>query len=81
MNIDYGGCKSNKIKACMNIAISSEVFMCKIFYAKSIILWYTCQQLYITAPCLWLNYTIYFTIINVHSIVLYIHQRDEYCKM
>lgn len=30
MNIDYGGCKSNKIKACMNIAISSEVFMSKI---------------------------------------------------
>lgn len=26
--------------------------MSKIFYAKSIILWYTCQQLYITAPCL-----------------------------
>lgn len=38
MNIDYGGCKFNKIKVCMNIVIFSEVFMCKIFYVKLIIL-------------------------------------------
>lgn len=30
MNIDYGGCKFNKIKVCMNIVIFSEVFMSKI---------------------------------------------------